>query len=64
MIAYVDASVLLRVALGQPNALREWRDVDRGVSSTLITVEPSWGRPMPFTRPQQFCGRNSRALNW
>jgi predicted nucleic acid-binding protein len=35
MIAYVDASVLLRVALGQPNALREWREVDRGVSSAL-----------------------------
>jgi len=39
MIAYVDASVLLRVALRQPNALPEWRQVDRGVSSALITVE-------------------------
>ena len=25
MIAYVDASVLLRVALGQPDALPDWR---------------------------------------
>jgi hypothetical protein len=39
MIAYVDASVLLRVALGQPNALPEWRHVDRGVSSALVTTE-------------------------
>ena len=39
MIAYVDASVLLRVALGQPDALPEWRQVDRGVSSALIMTE-------------------------
>lgn len=39
MIAYVDASVLLRVALGQPNALPEWRDIERGVSSALVTTE-------------------------
>jgi predicted nucleic acid-binding protein len=39
MIAYVDASVLLRVALGQPNALPEWRQIDRGVSSALVETE-------------------------
>jgi predicted nucleic acid-binding protein len=39
MIAYVDSSVLLRVALGQPNALSEWRDIERGVSSALVTTE-------------------------
>jgi predicted nucleic acid-binding protein len=39
MIAYVDASVLLRVALGQANALREWRQIERGVSSALIATE-------------------------
>lgn len=39
MIAYVDASVLLRVVLGQPNALPEWRHIDRGVSSALVTTE-------------------------
>jgi hypothetical protein len=39
MIAYVDSSVLLRVALGQPNALPEWRDIERGVSSSLVTTE-------------------------
>ncbi|MGD0698011.1 MAG: PIN domain-containing protein [Terriglobia bacterium] len=39
MIAYVDASVLLRIALGQPNALPEWRQIERGVSSALVTME-------------------------
>jgi predicted nucleic acid-binding protein len=39
MIAYVDSSVLLRVALGQTNALAEWRDIERGVSSALVTME-------------------------
>jgi predicted nucleic acid-binding protein len=39
MIGYVDSSVLLRLALGQPNALREWRQIDRGVSSALISTE-------------------------
>lgn len=39
MIAYVDASVLLRVALRQPDALPEWRRIQRGVSSALIMTE-------------------------
>ncbi|MSV28080.1 MAG: PIN domain-containing protein [Bryobacterales bacterium] len=39
MIAYVDASVLLRVALRQPDALPEWRRIERGVSSALILTE-------------------------
>jgi len=39
MIAYVDSSVLLRLALGQLNALPEWRQIDRGVSSALISTE-------------------------
>jgi len=39
MTAYVDASVLLRIALGQTNALREWRHIDQGVSSALIMTE-------------------------
>jgi predicted nucleic acid-binding protein len=39
VIAYVDASVLLRVALGQPDALPEWRKIDRGVASALIATE-------------------------
>jgi len=39
MIAYVDASVLLRVALGQPDALPEWRQLDQGVSSALTVTE-------------------------
>ena len=39
MTAYVDAAVLLRVALRQPDALPEWRDIDRGVASALILTE-------------------------
>jgi len=39
MIAYVDSSVLLRLALGQPNSLPEWPKIDRGVSSALIVTE-------------------------
>jgi uncharacterized protein len=39
MIAYVDASVLLRVVLRQPNTLPEWRQIERGVSSALVTTE-------------------------
>lgn len=39
MIAYVDASVLLRVALRQPDALPEWRRIQQGVSSVLVQTE-------------------------
>jgi predicted nucleic acid-binding protein len=39
VIAYVDASVLLRVALGQPDALPQWRRIDRGVASALVITE-------------------------
>ncbi len=39
MTAYVDTSVLLRVALGQADALAEWQQIERGVSSVLARVE-------------------------
>jgi predicted nucleic acid-binding protein len=39
MIAYIDASVLLRIALSQPHPLREWSRIERGVSSALIRTE-------------------------
>jgi predicted nucleic acid-binding protein len=39
MIAYVDASVLLRVALAQPNALPEWPRIRQGVASALVMTE-------------------------
>lgn len=39
MIAYVDASVLLRVALGQSNALAEWPSIEEGVASALVMTE-------------------------
>jgi uncharacterized protein len=37
--AYVDASVVLRLALGQADSLPEWRRIGRGVSSALVTAE-------------------------
>jgi uncharacterized protein len=39
VIAYVDASVLMRVALRQPDALPDWRQIQRGVSSALVMTE-------------------------
>lgn len=41
MIAYIDSSVILRLVLGQTNALAEWKQIDRGVSSALTRVEVS-----------------------
>ena len=35
----MDASVLLRVALGQPDALPEWQQIERGVASALVATE-------------------------
>lgn len=39
MIAYVDSSVILRLVLGQANALAEWRHINRGISTALTRVE-------------------------
>ena len=39
MIAYVDASVLLRVAFAQPNVLPEWPRIQRGIASALVMTE-------------------------
>ena len=39
MIAYVDASVLLRLLLGEPGRLAKWREVETAVSSALAEVE-------------------------
>lgn len=39
MIAYLDSSVILRVVLGQPGKLPEWKSVVRGVTSGLAEVE-------------------------
>jgi len=39
MIAYLDSSVLLRIVLGQPAALPNWRVVRTAVSSRLAEVE-------------------------
>ncbi len=39
MITYIDSSVLLRLVLGQPNVLKEWKSIKKGVASALIEVE-------------------------
>jgi predicted nucleic acid-binding protein len=39
VIAYVDSSVLLRMVLGQPRGLREWRSIDTAVASAIVEVE-------------------------
>lgn len=39
MIVYLDASVVLRLVLGEPGALSEWPRVTRAVASTLTEVE-------------------------
>ncbi len=39
MIAYLDASVALRLVLGEPNRLAEWRRVESAVASALSEVE-------------------------
>lgn len=39
MIAYIDSSVLVRLALGQSNTLPEWRKVERGLASAIARVE-------------------------
>jgi predicted nucleic acid-binding protein len=39
MIAYIDSSVLLRLILGHPDRLREWKEVRTGGASALVEVE-------------------------
>jgi predicted nucleic acid-binding protein len=39
VIAYLDSSVILRLVLREPNPLREWPEIARGVTSALAEVE-------------------------
>src|SRR5262249_47781128 len=39
MIVYLDSSVVLRRVLRQSEPLREWDQIERGVSSALLRVE-------------------------
>ena len=39
MRAYIDSSVVLRIALGAPDALREWSTIDDYVASVLLRLE-------------------------
>ena len=39
MIAYLDASVILRLVMKEADPLQEWPDIVQGVASTLAEVE-------------------------
>lgn len=39
MNVYVDASVLLRIVLGQSGTLEEWSRIERAIASEIIRVE-------------------------
>src|SRR5688572_18632134 len=39
MIAYLDASVVLRLVLGEASQLSEWKQIDTAVASALTEVE-------------------------
>ncbi|MBA2557341.1 MAG: PIN domain-containing protein, partial [Chloroflexi bacterium] len=39
MIAYLDASVVLRLVLGEEQQLAEWKQVEAAVASALTEVE-------------------------
>jgi len=39
VIAYLDSSVLLRIVLGQPGRIPEWKRITTGIASSLVEVE-------------------------
>jgi predicted nucleic acid-binding protein len=39
VIAFVDSSVLLRLLLGEPRPLREWRSIRTAYASRILVVE-------------------------
>jgi predicted nucleic acid-binding protein len=39
MIAYVDSSIILRIVLGQPGRLKQWKSIETSVVSALVEVE-------------------------
>lgn len=39
MKAYIDTSVVLRIALGESRPLREWRSIEMACSSELLRIE-------------------------
>lgn len=39
LIAYVDTSILLRLAHDEPNPLSEWPDIDAAITSSLTEIE-------------------------
>ena len=39
MIAYIDASVILRIVLNEPRPLSEWDEIEVGITSEIARVE-------------------------
>ena len=39
MKCYIDTSVLLRVVLGEPRSLKQWRQLETPISSELVRLE-------------------------
>jgi predicted nucleic acid-binding protein len=39
VIAYIDTSVVLRIVLDQPDPLREWNELQHGISNVLLRIE-------------------------
>lgn len=67
MTAYLDSSVILRLVLTEPNPLREWPDVRRGVTSALAEVEvlrtlDRLRFSIPTIDPQMLAGRREAAF--
>jgi len=65
--AYLDSSVILRLVLTEPNPLREWPDVRRGVTSALAEVEvlrtlDRLRFSIPTIDPQMLAGRREAAF--
>ena len=60
VIAYVDSSVILRIVLGQPDALAEWGSLEAGATSALAEVECLW--TLDRLRVQACVGSEEMAL--
>lgn len=51
MIAYIDSSVVLRVALGQPGRVREWKTIDTESIWPLHCFGPNCAVNLPLWSP-------------
>ncbi|MEO5705283.1 MAG: type II toxin-antitoxin system VapC family toxin [Candidatus Limnocylindrales bacterium] len=66
MNAYVDASVVLRFVLGEPDALASWPSIERAVSSEIVRIEClraiDRARITPRVAEEAVAGRRALAL--